>query len=65
MSDVNFVHVPTLAELLVMGAGQGFIEINTSNLGKRINKSQQGSFKTPFGIGIPRIYCTGTNWSEI
>lgn len=45
MSDVNFVHVPTLAELLVMGAGQGFIEINTSNLGKRINKSQQAASK--------------------
>lgn len=45
MSDVNFVHVPTLAELLMMGAGQGFIEINTGELGKRISKSQQAASK--------------------
>src|SRR5215475_6561709 len=45
MSDVNFVHVPTLAELLVMGAGHSFIEVNTSKLGKRLNKSQQAASK--------------------
>jgi riboflavin kinase, archaea type len=45
MSDVNFIHILTLAELLVMGAGQGYIEINTSKLGKRINKSQQAASK--------------------
>jgi riboflavin kinase len=45
MSDVNFVQVITLAELLTMGARQGFIEINTSKLGKRISKSQQAASK--------------------
>ncbi len=45
MSEVSFVHLPTLAELLVLGAGQNFIEINTSELGKRINKSQQAASK--------------------
>ena len=45
MSDVNFVQVITLAELLMMGARQGFIEINTSKLGKRISKSQQAASK--------------------
>lgn len=45
MSDVNFVHVPTLAELLMMGAGRAFIEINTGELGRRISKSQQAASK--------------------
>jgi riboflavin kinase len=35
------VHVPTLLELLLLGAKEDYVEISTSDLAKRLDKSQQ------------------------
>ena len=65
MSDVNFVQVITLAELLMMGARQGFIEINTSKLGKRISKSQQAASKHLLELESLGFIVPNTNGSKI
>ncbi|MFQ6135275.1 MAG: DUF120 domain-containing protein [Nitrososphaerales archaeon] len=43
MVEVKPVHIPTLIELLLLGAKDGYVEISTTALAKRLGKSQQAA----------------------
>jgi riboflavin kinase len=45
MPEIKLQHILTLAELLVRGARNNYIEITTRDLGKTINRSQQAASK--------------------
>lgn len=45
MSDIKLQHVFTLAELLLRGAKENYIEITTKELGRVIDRSQQAASK--------------------
>jgi riboflavin kinase len=45
MVKVKPVHIPTLIELLLLGAKDEYVEISTTALAKRLDKSQQAVSK--------------------
>ncbi len=43
MVEVKSIHIPTIMELLLLGAKDGYVEISTIELAKRLGKSQQSA----------------------
>ncbi|MCI0565008.1 MAG: DUF120 domain-containing protein, partial [Nitrososphaera sp.] len=44
-ADIKLQHILTIVELLSKGARYNFVEVTTSDLGKRIGRSQQAASK--------------------